>query len=383
MVFGADENEVVLRLTGSGMEVTEQYRFEDGKWREASSTRAAITGQGSDGQSKLGRYTVRIREAFDQLPELWVTDSANGLTQCLWSPNPDWTNQKFSKTREFHWTDHTGYKWNGILVEPMNFSAGHRYPLVIQTHGAPLNRFLIDGKYPTAEAARALASEGFFVLQIPYRTDHLNTLQEAPDQLAGYESAISRLNEMGLIDVRRVGIVGFSRTGFHVEEALIHKPDLFAAAVIADATDISYMPYRLFSQGDSFISDGVEKIIGQKPYGTGLDRWTRYASDFHADQIRTPVLIQTLGPESVLLEWELYTSIRQAGGTDEMLYIPRGQHLLQAPKDLFASQSATVRWFCLWLGQTHCASTARQKLTEKQENLMESEEGRSEAQAKR
>ncbi len=52
-------------------------------------------------------------------------------------------------------------------------------------------------------------------------------LKRLPTIIRGFESAIARLDAMGLIDPKRVGAIGFSRTSYYVESALIEDPQLF------------------------------------------------------------------------------------------------------------------------------------------------------------
>ena len=84
------------------------------------------------------------------------------------------------------------------------FVEGKRYPLVVQMYSYVEGQFLTDGLYPTAFAARQLASVGFVVLQIKKKAD---TLSEADPQihLEGYRSAIESLAAAGMVDRNRCG----------------------------------------------------------------------------------------------------------------------------------------------------------------------------------
>lgn len=348
--FGSTADAIKLYLTANGENSVETYRRSGNHW--------ALNGGGASSGGKSGDdrsqqpISLELRQTSDSLPALWAVDRYMRTQRKIVDPNPGWKTSDFAKSMPFNWRDRTNWLWKGVLISPLYYVPGQTYPLVIQTHGTNPNEFLIDGKYPTAEAARALSSQGFFVLQMPYRNDHVGTPMEASDQLEGYESGLASLAHEYPIDLKRIGIVGFSRTGFHVEEALIQRPDLFAAAVIADGTDTSYMPYRLFSYRDTFVADDIERLIGGKPFGDGLKLWQSHASGFRLDHVQTPVLVQALGPMSLLMEWELFSTLQQTGNQGDLLYIPTGQHVLQKPKDLYASQKATVDWFCRWLGMS-------------------------------
>jgi len=246
---------------------------------------------------------------------------------------------------DFRWKDESGYQWTGALLKPPGYVAGTRYPLVIQTYGFVPNEFLADGLFTTAFAARPLAAADIVVLQIWWRSDHAGTVDEVPEQILGYESAIARLTSEGLINPDRIGIAGFSRTCYHVESELIKNPLRFSAATIADGVDFSYLQHLLFS---STHRKGTE-MYGAAPFGEGLRKWVDNAPGFHLDRIRTPLRIEAIGPAGVLTEWEIYSSLREQNKPVDLVYIPDGQHILQKPLERMASQQGNVDWFRFWL----------------------------------
>jgi len=185
------------------------------------------------------------------------------------------------------------------------------------------------------------------VLQMGTRRDHLLTEKEAPDQIEGFESAIDALTANGLVDAEKVGIIGFSRTCYHVESALIRDPRRFAAATISDGVDESYMQFLLFGVGEPH-NEELE-IYGSAPFGDGLKIWAERAPGFHLDRIETPVRIEAITPESILDEWEIYASLQKQNKPVDLVYLPGGQHILQKPMERLASQQGNVDWFRFWL----------------------------------
>ncbi len=61
------------------------------------------------------------------------------------------------------WKDKVGREWTGGLVKPPDYVSGHRYPLVIQTHGFNQHEFMTVGAFTTAFAARPIAATGIIV----------------------------------------------------------------------------------------------------------------------------------------------------------------------------------------------------------------------------
>ena len=352
--FGADDDEIIANFAWHGQwGQTERYHFDGKQWSLTQTIPGdPITGvplEDPSGEPGGRTHPVRlaIKQDLNTPPTLWA--SWNGKSKLLWNPNPRLETMKLGKASLYHWKDRTSYKWEGVLVLPADYEPGKRYPLVIQTHGYLPSVFVTDGLYPTAMAARALSSAGFVVLQTDNRPDHYVSLQEASDAIAAWESAIDQLDQDGVIDRRRVGVIGFSRTCWYVEQALIEHPQMFSAATVADGIDMSYMTYRLFAEGRPSMAKEYEKIIGSKPSGDGLSDWIRSAPGFQLDHVRAPLRIEAIGPISMLTEWEIYASLRQEGKPVDLIYIPAGQHILQKPLDRMASEQGNVDWFRFWL----------------------------------
>jgi hypothetical protein len=109
------------------------------------------------------------------------------------------------------------------------------------------------------------------------------------------------------------------------------------------------MQYRLFAQEAESMVEEFDKINQAKPVGTGLQKWLSLADGFHLDRVETPLRIEAISPRSVLLEWEIYSSLQQEGKPVDLIYIPGGQHILQKPLERLASQQGNVDWFRFWL----------------------------------
>jgi hypothetical protein len=350
--FGKNDDEVVLRArTADNGEQKRRYIFRGDRW-EPQETGTSQVGEDQALAKLIGDkdvLKVTVRQGLNQPPTLWATNTRTGRTKKLWDPNPQLAMLQFGEASIFHWRDKTGYEWSGGLVKPVGFTPGRRYPLVVQIYNFDPNQFLTDGVMPTAFAARALASAGMVVLQVQRKLPHTFSTDEADAQLHGIESAIDELTTEGLINPKKVGIVGFSFSSWYVENALIRASRLFRAATIADGLDVSYMQYHLWGTTSPPLALEFEKIIGSKPIGDGLKEWFTLAPGFHLDQVATPLRLEAIGPSSLLGEWEIYSSLTQQNKPVDLIYFPDGQHIHQRPLERFASQQGDVDWFRFWL----------------------------------
>jgi len=360
--FGRTDHEVSLRFGGATAE--EWFRFQDGNWRSITAAHNENQDDSSSDRSRPSLassedLTLEIRQDLNMPPALWATDRRTGTSKIVWDPNPGLATPSLGHVSLFRWKDTTGYEWRGGLVMPPHYVPGQRYPLVIQTHGFQEHEFMTDGAYTTAFAGRALASHGIVVLQMAERFDDLVTAQEASNRVLGFESAIDHLVSEGMVDAKKVGIIGFSRSSYHVESALIKDPELFAAATIADGVDYSYMQYLLWAEYPTSLES--EQIYGNGPFGEGLREWTQRSPGFRLDRIQTPLRIEAIGAISLLGEREIYASLWKQGKPVDLIYFPNGQHILQKPLERMASQQGNVDWFRFWLLHEEDHDPAKEK----------------------
>lgn len=289
-----------------------------------------------------------VKEELNTPPQLWFQSGSTGKVGKLWDPNPQLAQLALGVASPYSWQDSHGRTWNALLFKPVGYQRMQRYPLIIQMYSFTNGQFQTDGLYPSAFAARHLASAGFVVLQIKKKPDTLSE-DDPQSHLDAYRSAVEALDRDGLIDRRRVGVVGFSWTCWYTINALIKEPHLFQAATIADGFDNSYNQYMLFAVGAYPIQRQMETIRGTSPIGKGLETWVEDAPGFHLDRVQTPVRIEAHGPSSVLNEWELYAGLQLQKKPVDFIYLPKAQHIVQRPQERLESQQGDVDWFRFWL----------------------------------
>jgi len=288
-----------------------------------------------------------VRQGINDRPVLVGTDKTTKHSGVILDPNPQLKDVDFGEASVFTWKDKTGRDWVGGLYKPPRYVHGQRYPLVIQTHGFSEKEFVPSGRYPTAFAARELATAGFIVLQVrdcPIRT----TPEEGPCQVAGYEAAVEELVAQGLIDRGNVGIVGFSRTCYYVLEALTTSALRFKAASITDGLNEGYFSHIVTV--DSGASDEHEGVIGAAPFGKdGLRLWMERSPEFNMDKVATPLQVVANGSITLASMWEPYAALRYLKKPVDLIILRRGTHVLTNPAERIVSQGGTVDWMRFWL----------------------------------
>jgi dipeptidyl aminopeptidase/acylaminoacyl peptidase len=302
---------------------------------------------------------VGLEEDSNTPPRIFAKDRKTGKKILLIDLNPQLREFALAKVETIRWKATDGHEVEGGLYYPPGFERGRRYPLVIQTHGYDPERFWVNGPWNSAFAAQPLAAEGFVVLQVGDSVEqggdrkYVNTPAEGPRRMAAFEGAIDELDRRGLIDRDRVGIIGFSRTAFHVAFTLTHSSYKFRAAVLADGFEAGYLGYLLWRTTD------FEGVNGGKPIGLGLNSWFEKCPAFQIEKVATPVRLEYYGPLNFLGGWEWFSRLSLLDKPVDFLWLPRGTHLLVKPWERMASEQGTVDWLRFWLfAESGCKAEA-------------------------
>jgi dipeptidyl aminopeptidase/acylaminoacyl peptidase len=338
------------------------YRKEATGWQEVSDVSLTKT--------QL-RPHIFVAESLDRPPRLLAKNPVNRQEVLLFDPNPSLAEFSLGPVEEISWPDGAGGTIKGALYLPPDYVSGARYPLVIQTHGYDPHKFWIDGPYSTAFAAQPLASKGVAVLQVAELG--LGHADEGEQNMRAFETAVHYLDQRGIIDRERVGIIGFSRTCYHVKYALTHSKTHFAAASVADGIDAGYFQYMVFANENPNVAAEFELLVAAEPFGKGLSKWLKDSPGFLLDRVETPIEIQSIGPASLLAQWEWFAGLTRLGVPVDHLYIPGGTHVLKKPWDRMASQQTNIDWFLFWLKDEEDADPAKRQQYERWRMLRQSE----------
>ena len=292
-----------------------------------------------------GGLEITVKQSLNDPPVLMAT--LRQTSSVLWDPNPQLKYFKFGEASVYEWRDKEGREWRGGLYKPVGYVRGRSYPLVIQNHGFSESNFLPSGVFPTAFAARAFAAQGILVLQVGGSSGCSSTgdtPQEGTCEISGYVSVANQLISEGLVDPKRIGIIGFSRTCYYVMEALTTNALPLKAALIADGGMLTYSQYMMgYARGE------FESMIGARPFGEGLQQWLKRSPGFNLDKVTTPLMIHAPNPVNVLFMWEPYAGLRYLHKPVDMIMLNTDQHVLTNPAMRIASQGGSVDWFRFWL----------------------------------
>jgi poly(3-hydroxybutyrate) depolymerase len=354
---GGDKRRIMVSFHIHGnffsLGTTEYRRTVDGTWKVTEQTKGVseIGTTQISGLSEVQFHGLEVaaKEGLNDPPRLVATKKQ--ISRVIWDPNPQLNNIELGEASVYKWKDKEGQERKGGLYKPSNYKLGQRYPLVIQTHGFNESLFLPSGLFTTAFAARALAAQGIVVLQVGVVGNCPDTApDEGPCHISGYETVVNQLVSDGLVDPDEIGIIGFSRTCFHVMEALTSGSLHFKAASITDGVLATYLQYML---AEGFTNDALARsfnsMIGAKPFGEGLHQWLKRSPGFNLDKVTAPLLVVGEGPASLLFMWEPYAGLRYLRKPVDLIMLNTDEHVLTNPSVRLASQGGSVDWFRFWL----------------------------------
>ena len=101
-------------------------------------------------------------------------------------------------------------------------------------------------------------------------------------------------------------------------------------------------------------------MYGGPPYGKGLANWQKYSVSFALKDIKTPILLETMGhsvayrneqapPIFLSAVLDVFAGLNQLGKPVEWYYYPEEEHTPDHPIARLASVTRNVDWYRFWL----------------------------------
>ncbi len=370
-LFWREDGDVVVHMLG---DVVARFHHDRGSWREM--TRINVAGSDADRFAFLasdGETIVGVHQTLTRPENLFLYDPSEGAIHILTDLNPQLRQLRFAQVRKVTWSTADGLNIDGLLFMPPDYAPGKRYPLVIQTKGDG-GGFTCDsgGNHDPSFGAQPIANAGMMYLARTTKPgwNQQDEVDKAPkgypgnlgfvaQQMTIWDSAVASLAKEGLIDPSRVGIIGFSATGYFVEFALVHSQTHYKAATAADNTQRSFSEYWLYPASRR----GLESEFGGPPFGVTLKNWLDYSISFNLDKIHTPLLIESMGygvhddvvgeiPIGLAGHLEIVAGLARLGKPVEIYYYPNELHQPDHPKARLSSLQRNVDWYRFWLQES-------------------------------
>lgn len=284
--------------------------------------------------------------------ELWTLVSGTAGPTRVTNVFGDLTKQfKIARQQRISWKASDGQAVDGLLFYPVDYDAGRKYPLVVQTHGGPASsdKFGWGGRLSYAQV---LAGGNCFVFRPNYRgsTGYGNAFLR--DMVGGYFrhahldvlSGVDWLVAQGLADPDRLIKMGWSAGGHMTNKVITFTTRFKAASSGAGAADWVSM----YAQSD--IRTYRTPWFGGTPWQAGapIDNYWENSPLKYVSNVKTPTIFfvgqddpRVPLPQSV----EMFRALKSLGVPTHLYVAPREGHGWQELRHQLSKFNAEMAWF--------------------------------------
>lgn len=289
-----------------------------------------------------------VAGSITDLPDVWLL-GAKGGPRRITRQNPQVDTWKLPQIRTVRWKSKDGREVEGILELPPDYKPGDgKLPLAVELHGGPTSATKLELRY-WIYGRTIFAARGWALLSPNYRgsTGYGDAFMT---ELVGHEnerdvqdilSGVDHLIAQGLVDDKRMAVMGWSNGGF-LTNCVIAADQRFAAA----------------SSGAGVFDQAMQWMIEDTPghvinYMQGLpwkarEEMHRSSPLYAAEKIRTPTIIHFgENDERVPVQHGrgLFRTLEQYLHVPTQLVVYPGEgHGLQTK----AHREAKLRWDIAW-----------------------------------
>ena len=304
---------------------------------------------------------VEIRQSVNEPPRLVA--ALNGKEMQLSAEDPVIARARLLPVEKMEWTDARGKPWSGALVLPEASMGRSALPLIVQLGDVNFDRFSPDGvTLRPGHSAQTFAARGYVVLTLSdSRESDIkdSTVDELPNFRGGVDAAVRKLEERGLIDAKKVGLLGHSRMGFRTFYIATQAKGFVPAAVaVQDSFSGGFNEYVL-ARSLFPNMEGIEELYSRekgKPFWHNKQAWLETSTSFTLDKMQSPLLLLYLsenlkGPPVIGMTafMEAYAGLRILKKPIEAASFPGGTHNPINAAHRAANQELVLDWMEFWV----------------------------------
>jgi dipeptidyl aminopeptidase/acylaminoacyl peptidase len=244
--------------------------------------------------SEDGRKAAFVGNTPTYPNEVFLLAEGSDAARRMTDSNPWLANMRFARQEAVRWKARDGLELEGVLVYPVNYQAGRRYPLILYVHGGPESHISNGWVTYYVRPGQVGAARGFAVFYPNYRGStgrgvtfaKLGQADAAGREFDDFVDAVDHLVAVGLVDKDKVGITGGSYGGYASAWGATYYSDRFAASVmfVGISDNISKL-------GTTDIPEEVYLVHHRKRLWEDWDYFLRSSPIRYVERNRTPTLI--------------------------------------------------------------------------------------------
>jgi dipeptidyl aminopeptidase/acylaminoacyl peptidase len=252
-----------------------------------------------DQDGNTGALLINYADGTTPSTLFTVDTIADASTRATWrqltDPNPQVRGFELGAQEEITWKSRDGTLVGGVLVKPVGYRAGQRYPLIVAIHGGPASADVLsfNGGY----GSQVWAGAGYLVLRPNYRGSTNYGNKHRTDIVGNYMApgfddimaGVDHLIAQGLADPNRMGALGWSAGGHWSNWILTHTDRFKAISTGAGTSNWISM----YAQSD--VQRNRQFYLGNKLPYDDFDAYWNQSPLKYIKNAKTPTMIHVDG----------------------------------------------------------------------------------------
>jgi dipeptidyl aminopeptidase/acylaminoacyl peptidase len=247
--------------------------------------------------------------------------------------NPQVTQWKLGYQEVIRWRTPSGDEREGVLILPLGYEEGQRYPLIVDAYPKLGNSFKGDPMWGN----QAFASEGYAVFfpdgdgphvwENPWKSmSDITRARGAEGVAIAVDDVVSGVDELvsrGLVDPQRMCLYGFSNGGGVVDQVITKSHRFRCAVSVAGAVAADWSSLFFLRTQSKFIAD----LAGVSPW-QAPSTYLKLSAVYRLNDVTTPLLLADGDDDGGFLlgSIEMYNGLRFLGKDVTLLRYPKQGH---------------------------------------------------------
>lgn len=285
----------------------------------------------SPSMSKDGHAVAFAMETSDAPYDVYVSNISFVAPRKLTTINPQVANFALGTTQIVTWKSSDGWPVEGVLLQPVGYQQGRRYPLLVEAHGGPTGAENAGFKANWVSPGQYWSGQGWAILYPNPRgsTGYGEKFMRGNIMDWGggdYRDIMTGTDEMvrrGIADSSRMAFEGWSYGGYMTAWVVSQTSRFKAARMGAGLSDLQSM------YGTTDIPGYIGTFFSGMPTAKTLDFYRARSAITFVDHVTTPLLILQGGSDERVptgQSKEFYRALRDRGKAVELVFYPREGH---------------------------------------------------------